>query len=123
MENKKELRLVLDYILKANNIPKEAMQNTKRNKIFMFGKNLISNIDSCLEEVTIQIYPNSYSRKKIFEIYQNEENKENEFSIWVRKTPEISMLSMFKKENAAIFNIMVLDKKIIIKYNQKEMAF
>lgn len=116
----KELKIILDYILKVNNVPKEALQRTKRNKIFMFGKNLHVVLSSCVEDISIEVFPNTISRKKIMELTQNENHNENEFTVWIRKTPYISDLSFFKKEDFAKFELKIFEDDIMVQCHEEK---
>lgn len=123
MNKQKELKKVLEYILKTNNVPEKALMLTKRNKVFMFGKNLASNVNAHIEEVIIDIFPNNISTKEIMKIVQTERDSENEFDITLRKTPDISRTSFFKNKEKVTFHINVTEKEIKIKERKTEVSY
>ena len=123
MNKQKELKKVLEYILKTNNVPKEALMKTKRNKVFMFGKNLASNVSAHIEEVIIDIFPNNISTKEIMKIVQTERDSVNEFDITLRKTPDISKTSFFKNKEKVMFHLSITEKEIEIKERKTEASY
>lgn len=119
----KDLEKIVNYILNINNIPLAALKRTPRRKVYLFGKQMPSDVDMSEYSISILVMSQDGMFRDLMNIYHNfEDHKETELEITVNKTLEISELPFFAEKEVHKFKLSIENKQLIIEDEQKNIA-